>query len=132
MHCLADYHATKNGYCARCQSERLKFEAKNPKSTSCCGKNNKLVPLQVERAPDPSEIKSVFTRYHTNYDQKYAQYIFAVAWTVVIIFIGTCVWMRFFQDTNDDFLSMEDFSPQKVAREIQPPLGGGASFPTEQ
>ena len=83
-------------------------------------------------APDPSEIKSVFTRYHTNYDQKYAQYIFAVAWTVVIIFIGTCVWMRFFQDTNDDFLSMEDFSPQKVAREIQSPLGGGASFPTEQ
>ena len=87
---------------------------------------------QTIGAPDPSEIKSVFTRYHTNYDQKYAQYIFAVAWTVVIIFTGTCVWMRFFQDTNDDFLSMDDFSPQKTIRTVHSSASSGAPLLSER
>ena len=64
---------------------------------------------QTIGAPDPSEIKSVFERYHTNYDQKYSKYIFAIAWSVVVIFAGGFIYNKFIvKDDDDDFLNMND------------------------
>ena len=71
---------------------------------------------QTIGAPDPSEIKSVFTRYHTNYDQKYAQYIFGAAWAIVVLFVVGYIYKTFIaKDEIDDFLNMDDFSPVKTA-----------------
>ena len=64
---------------------------------------------QTIGVPDPSEIKSVFERYHTNYDQKYSKYIFAIAWSVVVIFAVGFIYNKFIvKDDDDDFLNMND------------------------
>lgn len=72
-------------------------------------------------AKDPTEIKSVFERYETGYDQKYSVYVFGIAWAVLAIALGSFLWKKLYSDQgDDDFDNDDDFlSPPPKHTTIQ-------------
>jgi hypothetical protein len=71
-------------------------------------------------APDPTEIKTAYTRYEEGfdyYDQKYSSYIFAVSWSILIIVAGHYLWNTYGPASHTEEDDFDDFcSPQKKDR----------------
>jgi len=73
-------------------------------------------------APDPTEIKTAYTRYEEGFDyyeQRYSGYIFAASWSILIVAAGHYLWTKYGPASHtdeEDFDVSDFFSPEKKAR----------------